>query len=136
MGGLYLFGYIATIGIATYLMKVALRDLTAFQINVLMGVAMLAVSVPAALLSDGSLRIPTDRLPLGAVVAILMAIGSILYALALSKLPAAPAAAIATSYVVVVVVLSAIFLHERIDALTVLGVALTLGGVAVLSFRA
>jgi len=135
MGVLFLVGYIASIGAATYLMKVALRDLSAYQINLLMGVAMLVVSVPAVLIFDGSVRIASSKLPLGAVVAILMAVGSILYSLALSRLPAGPTAAIATSYVVVVVVLSAVFLNERLDAVTVLGVLLTLGGVAILSFR-
>lgn len=64
-----------------------------------------------------------------------MAIGSIFYALALGRLPAGPAAAIATSYVVIVVVLSAIFLRERLDLVTGLGVALIVAGLAVLSFR-
>lgn len=64
-----------------------------------------------------------------------MAAGSVLYALALSRLPAGPTAAIATIYVVVVVVLPGIFLDEQVDLVTAAGVALTLGGVAILSFR-
>ena len=64
-----------------------------------------------------------------------MGVGSIFYALALSRLPAGPTAAIATSYVVIVVVLSVVFLHERADLVTVGGVVLTLTGVALLSFR-
>lgn len=51
-GILVLAVYIASIGVATYLMKVALSDLTAFQINLLMGLAMLGVSVPAVLIGD------------------------------------------------------------------------------------
>ena len=135
MGVAFLVGYIAAIGVATYLMKVALEDLSAFQVNLLMGIAMVVVSLPAVVLADRTLRIPTARLGLGSVVAVLMAVGSLFYALALARLPAGPAAAIATAYVVVVVVLSAVFLHERIDAVTVAGVGLTLAGVALLSFR-
>ncbi len=136
MGGVYLVGYIASIGVATYLMKVTLGRLDAFQVNLLMGIAMVAVSLPAVLVVDRRVAIPRGQLGIGSAVAILMAVGSILYALALQRLPAGPAAAIATAYVVVVVVLSASFLHEPIDALTVVGLVLTLSGVAVLSLRA
>jgi len=135
MGILFLVVYIASIGVATYLMKVALEDLSAYQINLLMGIAMVAISVPAVLIADGSLAPPKDNVGLGVIVAILMAAGSIAYSLALRSLPAGPTAAIATSYVVVVVVLSALFLHERIDVVTALGLGLTLSGIAILSFR-
>jgi drug/metabolite transporter (DMT)-like permease len=135
MGAVFLAGYVAAIGVATYLLKVSLEDLGAYQVNLLMGVAMVAVSVPAVLLADRTLRIPGQHLPLGALVAVLMAVGSILYALALDRLPAGPTAAIATSYVIVVVVLSAVFLDEPVDLVTVAGVGLTLAGVALLSFR-
>jgi drug/metabolite transporter (DMT)-like permease len=135
MGIIFLVGYVGALGIATYLLKVLLEDLSAYQVNLLMGVAMLVISVPAVLIADRTLAIPVRHLPAGLLVGVLMAGGSVLYALALQRLPAGPTAAIATSYVVIVVVLSAIFLHERIDAVTVLGVGLTLGGVALLSFR-
>ncbi len=136
VGALFLSLYVATIGTATYLMKVSLKDLDAYQINVLMGVAMLAVSMPAALLADRTLRIPRQHLGLGSLVATLMAAGSVFYALALARLPAGPAAAIATSYVIIVVALSTIFLDERFDLVTASGVVLTLAGVALLSLRA
>jgi drug/metabolite transporter (DMT)-like permease len=135
VGVIFLAGYVVGIGLATYLMKVALEDLSAYQVNLLMGAAMVAVSLPAVLLADHTLRIPTRHLPLGLLVAVLMAVGSILYSLALERLPAGPTAAIATSYVVVVVVLSAAFLDEKVDVITVTGVGLTLAGVALLSFR-
>jgi drug/metabolite transporter (DMT)-like permease len=135
MGIVFLAGYVVALGVATYLLKVLLEDLSAYQVNLLMGAAMLLISIPAVLVADRTLAIPARHLPAGALVAVLMAGGSVLYALALQRLPAGPTAAIATSYVVIVVVLSAVFLHERVDAVTVAGLALTLGGVAVLSFR-
>ena len=135
MGALFLAGYVASIGVATYLMKVSLRDLSAYQVNLLMAVAMLALSAPAVWVADRTFRMSAHDAGLGAIVAVLMAIGSIFYALALDRLPAGPTAAIATSYVVVVVVLSAVFLDERVDIVTVLGLAFTLAGVALLSFR-
>jgi drug/metabolite transporter (DMT)-like permease len=136
MGAVALAGYIVTIGVATYLLKVSLEDLTPYQINLLMGVAMLAVSVPAVLFTEGSLHVARRHLPLGAVVAVLMAVGSVLYAVALSRLPAGISAAVATSYVVLVVVLSTVFLHETLDWVIAMGLALTLAGVAILSWRA
>jgi len=98
-------------------------------------IAMVAIGIPAVLIADGSLELPTAKLGIGVLVAVLMAVGSVAYALALRSLPAGPTAAIATSYVVIVVVLSAVFLHERTDWVTVVGVALTLSGVGVLSLR-
>jgi len=136
MGAVALAGYIVTIGVATYLLKVSLEDLSPYQINPLMGVTMLAVSLPAVLLTEGSLHVARRHLPLGGLVALLMAAGSVFYAVALSRLPAGVTAAIATSYVVLVVVLSAIFLHETVDWAVALGVSLTVAGVAMLSWRA
>ena len=96
---------------------------------------MVVIGIPAVLVADGTLSIPSRHLGIGAVVALLMAAGSIFYALALTSLPAGPTAAIATSYVVIVVVLSALFLHERLDWVSVLGLVLTIAGVVTLSFR-
>jgi drug/metabolite transporter (DMT)-like permease len=56
--------------------------------------------------------------------------------LALSKLPVSLTAAAATNYVVVAIVLSWLVLHEEMDPVKVLALALTLGGVAILSTRA
>jgi drug/metabolite transporter (DMT)-like permease len=50
-----------------------------------------------------------------------MALGSISYVLALSKLPVGTAAAISTSYVVLVVVLSRLFLGETLSWLKIGG---------------
>ncbi len=101
-----------------------------------MGAAMLLVTVPALALTRGSLRIPAHSFPLGSPVAVLMALGSILYAVALSCLPAGPTLAIATSYVLIVVALSVAFLHEPFDWIVGLGLVMMIGGVVLLSFRA
>jgi drug/metabolite transporter (DMT)-like permease len=136
MGALLLAGYIATIGVATFLLKVSTnRDLSPYQINFLMAIGMLITGVPALWLAERSLMIPRKLLPLGALVGLLMAIGSILYILALDRLSAGLASAIATAYVVVVVVLSVAFLDESFDRVKLLGLILTMGGVALLSSR-
>jgi drug/metabolite transporter (DMT)-like permease len=135
MGAFFLAGYIAMVGVATFLLKYAMKDLSAYQLNLLMGIGMLVTGVPALWLAEGTLAIPRRALPLGALTGLLMAIGSISYVLALAKLPAGLAAAAGTSYVVVVIVLARVFLHESLDAVKVLGLLLTLTGVALLSFK-
>lgn len=134
MGALYLAGYVVTIGVATFLLKYVSDDFSPYQINFLMAVGMVVIGVPALLFADGTFVMPRHRLGLAAVVGLLMAAGSISYVLALQKLPVGPASAIGTSYVVIVVALSWVVLHESISPAKVIGLVLTLAGVAVLSF--
>ncbi len=133
MGALFLAGYVVVIGVATFLLKYVSDDFTPYQINLLMAVGMLLIGVPALLIADGTLALPRPRLGLAALVGLLMAAGSILYVLALDKLPVGTASAIATSYVVVVVSLSWVVLHESVTVPKLIGLGLTLAGVAVLS---
>jgi drug/metabolite transporter (DMT)-like permease len=134
VGALFLAGYVVTIGVATFLLKYVSDDFSPYQINFLMALGMVLIGVPALLIGDGTLALPRQRLGLAALVGLLMAAGSVLYVLALQKLPVGPASAIATSYVVIVVVLSWVVLHESITPAKVAGLVLTLAGVAVLSF--
>lgn len=134
MGALYLVGYIVFTGVATFLLKYVSSDLTPYQINFLMALGMVVIAIPALRLADGTLTIPREHLALGSAVGGLMAAGSILYVLAISKLPVGIASAIATSYVVVVVVLSRVFLDEPLSSTKLAGLALTVGGVALLSY--
>jgi drug/metabolite transporter (DMT)-like permease len=134
MGPLYLTGYVAEIGVATFLLKYVCGDLSPYQINFLMGLGMVVIGVPALLIADRTFALPRARLPLGITVGLLMAAGSILYVLAISKLPVGLASAIATSYVVVVVVLLRIVLDESLTPMKIVGLALTLVGVALLSY--
>lgn len=135
MGWIFLFGYVVLIGVATFLAKFLMKDINAYQINFLMAIGMLVTGVPALLVANKSLHIPAKALPLGSFVGLAMALGSILYLLALNKLPAATVAVVAISYVAVVIVLSAIFLHERLDALKLVGLLLTVAGVAILTYK-
>jgi drug/metabolite transporter (DMT)-like permease len=91
--------------------------------------------VPALWLTQGSLSVPAKSLPLGAPIGLLMALGSISYVLALSKLPVGTAAAISTSYVLLVVLLSRVFLGEPLSWLKLAGILLTTAGVALLSLE-
>jgi drug/metabolite transporter (DMT)-like permease len=112
-----------------------LDDVSAFQINLAMGVAMLGISIPATLLAGDRFRFSARVIGVAALVAVMMAVGSLLYALAIARLPAGPTAAIATTYVVITFILSAVFLDERVDAIAIAGIVLTIGGVALLSLR-
>jgi drug/metabolite transporter (DMT)-like permease len=135
LGWAYLSGYILLVGGASFLQKFAMKEVTPFQINFLMALGMMVTAIPALLLQQGSLAVPWRGLPLGAPVGIMMALGSIGYVLALAKLPVGVAAAVSTSYVVVVVVLSRMFLGEPIGAIKAIGIAFTILGVALVSWK-
>ena len=135
MGWAFLIAYVILIGVATFLMKFAMKDLSPYQINFLMAIGMFVTGVPALLWADKTLKIPTKGLALGGGLGLMMAVGSILYLLALNKLPAGLVAVIAITYVIIVVALSAVVLHERLDAIKIIGIGLTLIGVAILTLR-
>jgi drug/metabolite transporter (DMT)-like permease len=134
-GFAFLAGYIVLVGVASFLQKFSMKQLNPYQINFLMALGMLVTAVPALLIKQGSLTVPTKSLPLGVPIGLLMALGSISYVLALSKLPVGTAAAISTSYVVLVVLLSRVFLGESLSWLKVAGILLTVVGVALLSWE-
>jgi drug/metabolite transporter (DMT)-like permease len=98
-----------------------------------MAIGMLVTALPALWLKQGSLAIPIKSLPLGAPIGLMMALGSILYVLALSKLPVGMAAAISTGYVVFVMLLSRVFLDESLSWIKVVRISLTIIGVSLLS---
>ncbi len=134
-GFAFLAGYIVLVGVASFLQKFGMKQLNPYQINFLMAVGMLVTAVPALWLTQGSLSVPAKALPLGAPIGLLMALGSISYVLALSKLPVGAAAAISTSYVLLVVLLSRLFLGEPLSWLKIAGILLTTAGVALLSLE-
>jgi len=136
MGYLFIAGYVLVIGVATFLMKVGLKSLSPYQLNFLMGIGMMITGIPALLIAHRTFKMPSKELPLGLLIGVMMATGSILYVLALNKLPVSVAAVLATIYVLLVVVLSAIFLKEGFDVIKVFGVILTFVGVALLTWRA
>lgn len=133
MGYLYLAGYIVCVGVASFLMKFAMKTLNAYQINVLMAIGMLVITIPAMYFAQKNLKFPTEGLALGAFTGLLMAAGSLLFVFALTKLPVGLASAISASYILVVVLLSWLFLKEPLGFLKIIGIILTVAGVAILS---
>ena len=123
------------VGVASFLQKFSMKQLNPYQVNFLMAVGMAVTAIPALLIKQGSLTVPMKSLPLGAPIGLLMALGSISYVLALSKLPVGTAAAISTSYVLLVVLLSRVFLDENLSWLKIAGILLTVAGVALLSWE-
>lgn len=136
MGYVFIFGYILLVGIATFLMKVGLKTLSPYQMNFLMGIGMLLTGLPALWLAQKSLKVPVKELPLGLGIGVAMAVGSILFVLALYKLSASVASVLAATYVSVVVILSLLFLKESFDDVKVLGLALTFIGALLLTVKA
>lgn len=135
MGYVFIIGYILIVGVATFLMKVSLKALSPYQLNFLMGIGMMVTGIPALLIAHRTFSMPTKELPMGLLIGVMMAIGSILYVLALNRMPASIAAVLATIYVLVVVVLSVVFLKEGFDYIKVLGIILTFAGVALLTWK-
>lgn len=131
----YLLGYIVLVGVASFLQKFSMKVLNPYQINYLMAIGMLVTAVPALWLTQGSLSVPMESLPLGAPIGLMMALGSISYVLVLSKLPVGTAAAGSTSYIVLVVLLSRIFLGENLGWMKIVGISLTIIGVGLLSWE-
>jgi drug/metabolite transporter (DMT)-like permease len=78
---------------------------------------------------------PVKELPIGLLIGVMMAGGSIFYVLAFNKLPAGLAAILASTYVILVIVLSGIFLKEGFDFIKILGLMLTFVGVALLTLK-
>jgi drug/metabolite transporter (DMT)-like permease len=134
-GFAFLIGYIVLVGVASFLEKFSMKQLNPYQINFLMAIGMLVTAVPALWIKQGSLTVPAKALPLGAPIGLLMAVGSICFVLALAKLPVGMAAAISTSYVLLVVFLSWLFLNESLTWMKTAGIALTITGVALLSWQ-
>jgi drug/metabolite transporter (DMT)-like permease len=134
-GVAFLLGYILLVGVASFLQKFTMKELTPYQINFLMAIGMVVTATPALWLEQGRLSVPLKALPLGAPIGLMMALGSISYVLALSKLPVGTAAAISTSYILVVVLLSRLFLYESLSWSKVAGISLTILGVGLLSWE-
>lgn len=135
LGFAFLGGYILLVGVASFLQKAIMKQLTPYQISFLMALGMLALSVPLLWVQQKSLAVPATALPLGVLTGLMMASGAIFYVLALARVPVGTAAAIASSYVVLVVALSFVFLHESLTLGKALGIALTVAGVAILSLH-
>src|SRR5947209_16210136 len=131
----FLAGYIVMVGVASFLQKFSMKQLNPYQVNFLMAVGMAVTAIPALLIKQGSLTVPMKSLPLGAPIGLLMALGSISYVLALSKLPVGMATGISTSYVLLVVLLSWLFLSEDMSWMKFAGALLTVAGVALLSWQ-
>ena len=131
----FLAGYIVMVGVASFLEKFSMKQLNPYQVNFLMAIGMAVTAIPALWIKQGSLTVPTKALPLGAPIGLLMALGSICFVLSLSKLPVGMATGISTSYVLLVLLLSWLFLSESMSWMKIAGTLLTISGVALLSWE-
>ncbi len=135
MGYIFVIGYILLVGVATFLMKVSLKSLSPYQLNFLMGLGMLITGVPALLIAHRSFKLPAKEVPVGFLIGTMMALGSILFVLALNKLSVSVASVLAASYVAVAIILSWLVLKESFDSIKILGLLLTFAGALLLTYR-
>ncbi len=135
MGYLFILGYILLVGVATFLMKVSLKSLSPYQLNFLMGIGMLITGIPAILIAHRSFKMPAKEVPVGLLIGTMMAVGSILFVLALNKLPVSVASVLAATYVAVAILLSWLFLKESFDTIKIIGITLTFVGVLLLTYK-
>ena len=135
IGLLYLTGYIILVGIATFMQKFSMKTLSPYQLHFLISIGMLFTAVPALFFVQKSLSVPFKGVPLGGIIGVFFALGSLLYVLAISKMSVGIASVISLSYVLVVIVLSWIFLGEKMDLLKIIGMILTVAGVVILSLK-
>jgi drug/metabolite transporter (DMT)-like permease len=135
MGYIFVAGYILLIGIATFLMKVSLKNLSPYQLHFLIGIGMFLIGIPALLLAHKTFKMPGKDIPIGLLIGIFFAAGSLLFTLAVSKMSASVASVLAACYVVIVVVLSLVFLKEKFDLIKSLGLTLTFAGALLLTYR-
>ncbi len=136
MGYIFILGYILLVGIATFLMKVSLKSLSPYQLNFLMGIGMLLTGIPAILIAHRSFKMPAKEVPIGLLIGTMMALGSILFVLALNKLPVSIASVLAATYVAVAIILSWLFLKESFDVVKIVGITLTFVGALLLTYKA
>lgn len=134
VGFFYLLSYIALLGTGTFLQKLSLKHISAYQLEFIVALGMVIVAAPALYVTQKNFHIPTQSIPLAGLVGIMFAGGSLFFALALSKLPAGLASGISISYVVIVSLLSMLFLHESFNFWKVAGIVITLIGVGILYF--
>lgn len=133
---MFILGYVLLVGLGTFLMKVGLKTLSPYQLNFLMGIGMFLTGVPALLIAHKTFRMPVKELPMGILIGVMMAAGSILYVLALNKLSASVASVLAATYVSVVIILSWLVLKESFDVIKVAGIVFTFIGALLLTYKA
>lgn len=96
---------------------------------------MLVTGIPALLIAHRSFKLPAKEVPMGLLIGILMAGGSILFTLAVHKLPVSVASVLAATYVAVAILLSWIFLKESFDVVKIVGLVLTFIGALLLTYK-
>jgi drug/metabolite transporter (DMT)-like permease len=135
LGLIFITGYIVLVGVGTFLEKLSMRSMSSFQLNFLMSVGMVVIAVPLLLIQQKNLSVASKDLPWGVATGLLFAIGSFLFVLALSKMPAGVTTILSLAYVVVALALSVLFLHEQVSLPKLAGIALVLAGVVVLALQ-
>jgi len=62
-GFLFLLGYIVMVGVASFLEKFSMKQLSPYQVNFLMAIGMAMTAAPALWIKQGNLTVPIKALP-------------------------------------------------------------------------
>lgn len=127
--------YVVLVGAASFATKLISRDLDPFQLDAAMRIGGVVLAV-AALVAAHGLTVPGPLPALaGLGIGVLAGAGALFYCLSLTSLPVWLVASLANAYILVTVVLGVVVLGEPVTVLKVVGVALTLAGMVLLSYH-
>jgi drug/metabolite transporter (DMT)-like permease len=132
------FGFIAAyamlIAIASVIEVPIGRGFASVQLNLLIRLGSLAVATLALVIVHG-FNVPTGQAALaGLGIGVLTGVGSILYCLTLIDLPLSLVVVLSNLYIVITCLLGIALLHESATPLKLGGLAMTLGGVVLLTY--
>jgi drug/metabolite transporter (DMT)-like permease len=138
MPDLMSFGFIAAyavlIAIASVVEVPIGRGFASVQLNLLIRLGSLGVAVLALIIVHG-FNVPTGQAALaGLGIGVLTGVGSIIYCVTLIDLPLSLVVVLSNLYLVITCLLGIAVLHESVTALKLGGLALTLGGVLLLTY--
>lgn len=126
-------GYAVLIGVASFIETPLGRGFRSVELNVCIRAGSLVVALVGLVAAHG-LALPATGWAAGAVgIGLLTGVGSILYCIALIRLPIALVVTLSNLYLVVTVALGVVVLHEAMSPLTVAALACTLAGVVLLA---
>jgi drug/metabolite transporter (DMT)-like permease len=132
------FGFIAAyavlIALASVIELPIARGFASVQLNMLIRLGSLVVATLALVIVHG-FNVPTGQTALaGLGIGLLTGVGSIIYCLTLVDLPLSLVVVLSNLYIVITCLLGIAVLHESVTPLKLGGLAMTLGGVVLLTY--
>jgi drug/metabolite transporter (DMT)-like permease len=127
---IYLLLYILVVSGASIAIKLVLNRITPLQLIMFEAAGMVIIAVIAFIWQKA--LPPKSTWLVGGIIGLAMASWSLLYVLAIDRLPLGLVLVLSNTYVVLSVIASVIFLNERFTLLQAIGIVFTLVGVTCL----